>query len=224
MISVAKTNLNNELNSFINLENKVIKNDLYVNIIKAKNQKIDELIKKYNKGIFSNKLKLENNKITLKNITQINSISLEIDNFNLDFPISFILKVITYDGEIINYNIIPFSHNGLFKEYFELDKKQTSYFKVTNKDNIYFYSCRYDEKKFLLGNEIKLKPNEDYYFENDTLVFDDGLKHKEILAMYLPNKNSYEIKINKKVRFLEIIPVNDKKGLDKKFEKRLVIK
>jgi len=50
LIGVAKTNLNNEIKDFVNLKNEDYNNNLYVNVIKAKNQKIDKLILDYNEG------------------------------------------------------------------------------------------------------------------------------------------------------------------------------
>lgn len=223
LISVAKTNLNSDIEDFLKLEKKDKLNNLYINVIKAKNKKIDELIYKYNDGIIFNKLELKDNKVFFDNITQIKSIKLESDNYKTDFNLSYVIKITTYDGEIINSNIIPYNHNGLFGEYFDLNKNIISSFEITNKDNIYFYSCSFKKNEFKLGNELNLKFDEDYSFENNKLYFSEKVKHEEILVRYLPSFTSYEIEVNKKVRKIELIPLNDKKGIDKNIVKRLVI-
>lgn len=223
LISIAKTNLNNEIEDLFKLEKKDSLNNLFINIIKAKNEKIDKLILNYNDGISNNKIDFKNNRILFENIKQINKIKIEIENVETDISLSYLLKINTFDGENLNYNIIPYNHDGLFSEYFELIKKNKSNFEITNKENIYFYSCIFNNKIFKLGNELNLKYNVDYSFENNKLYFSENIKHDEIIVKYLPSFNSYEININKKIRTIELIALNDKKGIDYKIKKSLVI-
>ena len=212
LISVAKTNLNSEIDDFLKL-----------NIIKAKNKKIDKLVLNYNDGISNNKIDFKNNKILFENIKQINKVKIEIENIETDISLSYLLKVNTFDGENLNYNIIPYNHDGLFSEYFELLKKNKSNFEITNKENIYFYSCIFNDKNFKLGNELNLKYNTDYSFENNKLYFSENIKYDEIIVKYLPSFNSYEVNVNKKVRTIELVALNDKNGIDLKIKKSLVI-
>ena len=162
LISVAKTNLNNEVKDFINIKNENSLNKLYINIIKAKNKKIDDLILNYNDGIFNNKIEFKDDKIIFDYIRQINKIKLEIDNFDYSIPINFIIKINCYDSETLRLNIIPFNFNGLFSEYFDINKNNTSSYEINNKSSIYFYSCTYSNNIFKLGNEIILKEEIDY--------------------------------------------------------------
>ena len=94
---------------------------------------------------------------------------------------------------------------------------------IDNKENIYFYSCIFNDKNFKLGNELNLKYNTDYSFENNKLYFSENIKHEEIIVKYLPSFNSYEIHVNKKVRTIELVALNDKNGIDLKIKKSLVI-
>lgn len=223
LISIAKTNLNSEIDEFLKLEKTDILNNLFINIIKAKNEKIDKLVLNYNNGISNNKIDFKNNKILFENIKQINKVKIEIENIETDISLSYLLKINTFDGEVLNFNIIPYNHDGLFSEYFELIKKNKSNFEITNKENVYFYSCILNGKIFKLGNELKLKYNKDYSFENNKLYFSEDIKYDEIIVKYLPSFNSYEININKKVRTIELIALNDKNGIDYKIKKNLVI-
>lgn len=223
LISVAKTNLNSEIDDFLKLDKKDTLNDLFINIIKAKNKKIDKLVLNYNDGISNNKIDFKNNKILFENIKQINKVKIEIENIETDINLSYLLKVNTFDGENLNYNIIPYNHDGLFAEYFELLKKNKSNFEITNKENVYFYSCIFNNKNFKLGNELNLKYNTDYSFENNKLYFSENIKYDEIIVKYLPSFNSYEVNVNKKVRTIELVAINDKNGIDLKIKKSLVI-
>ena len=109
LISVAKTNLNSEIDDFLKLDKKDTLNDLFINIIKAKNKKIDKLVLNYNDGISNNKIDFKNNKILFENIKQINKVKIEIENIETDISLSYLLKVNTFDGENLNYNIIIFN-------------------------------------------------------------------------------------------------------------------
>lgn len=223
LIGVAKTNLNNEIKDFVNLKNEDYNNNLYVNVIKAKNQKIDKLILDYNEGLFNNKIEFKDNKIIFDNIKQINNIKLEIDNFNYDVPIDFVIKINCYDGESLKLNIIPFNYDGLFSEYFDISKNNSSSYEINNKNNIYFYTCSYNNQLFKLGNEVYLKEEIDYSFENNKLYFNNDIVYKELLVKYIPSYKNYEFNINKKVKSIELIPLNDKKNINVNFNKRLVI-
>ena len=223
LISIAKTNLNSEIDDFLKVEKADALNNLFINIIKAKNEKIDKLVLNYNNGISNNKIDFKNNKILFENIKQINKVKIEIENIETDINLSYLLKVNTFDGESLSYNIIPYNHDGLFSEYFELIKKNKSNFEITNKENIYFYSCIYNNKIFKLGNELNLKYNKDYSFENNKLYFSENIKFDEIIVKYLPSFNSYEVNIDKKIRTIELIALNDKNGIDQKIKKSLVI-
>jgi hypothetical protein len=223
LISIAKTNLNNEIDDLLKLDKKDTLNNLFINIIRAKNKKIDKLVLNYNDGISNNKIDFKNNKILFENIKQINKVKIEIENIETDISLSYLLKINTFDGESLSYNIIPYNHDGLFSEYFELIKKNKSNFEITNKENIYFYSCIFSDKIFKLGNELNLKYNVDYSFENNKLYFSENIKHDEIIVKYLPSFNSYEINVNKKVRTIELVALNDKNGIDLKIKKSLVI-
>lgn len=223
LISVAKTNLNNEIKDFTSISLDDFNNNLYTSVIKAKNKKIDKLILDYNQGIFNNKIKFENNKIIFDTIRQINKIKLEIDNFAYDIPIDFIIKINCYDGESIRQKIIPFNYNGLFSEYFNLNESNISNYEINNKNNIYFYTCHYNNQIFKLGNEIQLKEEIDYGFEDNKLYFNNDLQYRELLIKYIPSYKNYELDINKKVKSIELLPINDKKNINFNLIKRLVI-
>lgn len=224
VISCAKTNLNEEIKDFIELENPPLKTNLFLSVLEAKNKNIDKLVANYNKSIFDNKIEIdETNRKIFDNITSIGKLKLEIDNFNFDNPITYTIRINTYDGEIINYPIIPYSHSGLFKEYFNISEKEVSEFEVTNKENIFFYSCRYDQNGFVLGNELDYKYDKDYFFHENKLVLSEKIRDKEIIATFIPSNTAYEITVNKKIRSIELLPINDKQNIDKRLKKRLVI-
>lgn len=228
VISAAKNNLNEELKELVNYKSDFVKNQIYTSIINARNEKINKLIDLYNKSNSYNKIQFVNDTITFKNITTVDNLKLEIENFNYDVPINFELILYCYDGEIISKNIIPFNYSGLYSEYINLTETEEakSIFTVSNKNNIYFYSCTYTEKGFSLGTEIILEKNKDYSFDSEGhLVFDKtSLEYKEILIKYQPNENSYEItNLFKRLYKIELIVNNDKINFNGNLQKRLVM-
>lgn len=224
-ISVGKILLNDTIKDTLELPKVVTKKNLYNSVIQAKNEKIDYLIDLYNSANTYNRIKFIENKIQFSKITQIHRVKLEIENFNYDIPVRYALKTYSYDGEINTYNIIPFGFNGIYGEYLELDKENSTSFNINNKTNIYFYTCHYDSKKFNIGTEIHLEYDLDYVFdENGKIIIDTNrVKHKELLLKYQPGENVFDVKIDKKLYAIEIIAFNDKLGIDKKTKKSLVI-
>ena len=224
-ISSAKVILNENLNNILNLPQELENKNLYNSVIQAQNRKIDKLIDLYNQANTYNKIKFIDNKIQFDKITQLNKVKLEVSNFNYDYPIRYALKTYSYDGEKDIFNIIPFGFDGIFSEYLELEKESVTTFTVNNKTNIYFYSCHYTNKGFELGVPISLEYDLDYVFDEDGKLIIDVSKvnHKEILIKYQPGLNVFNLKINKKVYAVEIIAFNDKLGIDKKINKKLVI-
>lgn len=228
VISAAKNNLNEELKEISMYKSDFINNRIYTSIIKARNNKINNLIDMYNQSNSYNKIQFVDNKINFQSITTLDNLKLEIDSFNYDIPVNFQLVLYSYDGEIIQRNIIPFNYSGLYSEYINLKESEVpqTIFSVSNKDNIYFYSCNYTENNFSLGNEIKLTKNKDYSFDsNGRLIFDKNtVQHSEILVTYQPNENAYEITdLVKKLYKIELIAINDKMNINVKLKKRLVI-
>lgn len=227
VISACKNNLNEELKEMLNYKSDFVKSRIYTSIINAKNEKINKLIDMYNESNSYNKIQFVNNVINFKSITTVDDLKLEIENFNYDFPINFQFVLYGYDGEIITKDIIPFNYSGLYSEYIDINSDNIStVFPVSNKNNIYFYSCSYTDKGFSLGSEIKLKKNKDYAFDNNgKIVFDkDVMQYKEIIIKYQPNENAYEIKdILKRLYKIELIVNNDKMNVNDKFKKRLVM-
>lgn len=227
VVSAAKNNLNEELKELVQYKSDFVKSRIYTSIINAKNEKINKLIDMYNESNSYNKIQFVNNVINFKNITTVDDLKLEIENFNYDIPMSFQFVMYSYDGEIITKNIIPFNYSGIYTEYINIktDEPQ-SIFSVSNKNNIYFYSCHYTEKGFTLGSEIQLKKNKDYSFDNSgKIVFDkDLIQYKEIMVKYQPNENAYELKdIFKRLYKIELIVNNDKMNVNEKFKKKLVM-
>lgn len=227
VISSAKNNLNEELKELMQYKSDFINSRIYTSIINAQNEKINKLIDMYNQSNSYNKIQFINNVINFSSITTVDNLKLEIENFNYDIPINFELILYSYDGEMIVKNIIPFNYSGLYSEYINIDYDEPiSLFSVSNKNNIYFYSCTYNEKGFTLGSEIKLEKNKDYAFDKDgKIVFDkNSMQHKEILIKYQPNENAYEITdIFKRLYKIELTVNNDKMNLNGKFKKRLVM-
>lgn len=226
VVSAAKSNLNEELKEIANYKPDFTINQVYSSIINAHNKKINKLVDLYNNSNSYNKINFKDNVITFSNITTINSVKLEVDNFSYDIPIQFELIFYTYDNEIIKKNIIPFNFSGIYSEYIDLSTSEmpTSVFSVSNKNNLYFYSCSYSQNKFQLGNEISLEYNKDYSFDkNGKIVFDkEECEHNEILIMYQPNENAFELDIFKKIYKIELIPINDKIEINHMLKKRLV--
>lgn len=227
VVSSAKNNLNEELKELMQYKSDFIKSRIYTSIINAKNEKINKLIDMYNQSNSYNKIQFTNNVINFQNITTVDNLKLEIENFNYDIPMNFQFVMYSYDGEIITKDIIPFNYSGLYSEYIDINLTEPkSIFSVSNKNNIYFYSCTYTEKGFVLGNEIKLEKNKDYDFDGSgKLVFDKNvMQYKEILIKYQPNENAYEItNILKRLYKIELIINNDKMNFNGNFKKRLVM-
>lgn len=227
VISAAKNNLNEELKELMQYKSDFVKSRIYTSIINAKNEKINKLIDMYNESNSYNKIQFTNNVIDFKSITTVDDLKLEIENFNYDIPMNFQFVMYSYDGEIITKDIIPFNYSGLYSEYIDINSDVLeSIFSVSNKNNIYFYSCSYTEKGFTLGSEIKLEKNKDYAFDkNGKIVFDkESIQHKEFIIKYQPNENAYEIKdIFKRLYKIELIVNNDKMNVNEKFKKKLVM-
>lgn len=227
VVSAAKNNLNEELKELMQYKSDFINSRIYTSIINARNEKINKLIDMYNQSNSYNKIQFVNNVINFSNITTVDNLKLEIENFNYDIPMNFQFVLYGYDGEIITKDIIPFNYSGLYSEYINLSLDEPkSIFSAANKNNIYFYSCTYTDKGFSLGTEIKLERNKDYSFDNNGhIVFDkEIMQYKEILIKYQPNENAYEITdILKRLYKIELTINNDKMNLNDKFKKRLVM-
>lgn len=226
VISCVKNALNDELQKSLDYKIDPYNLNIYTSVIQAKNNHIDELIKLYNNSNTYNKLRFKDNIINFSSITTIEKIKLEIEGFDYSIPMEFNLIFYTYDGEVIKKEILPYDYDGLYNEYFLLSEKNKSIFPVANKNNIYIYSCNYDDKKFELGNELtELEKNIDYTYDfNGYLVFDkEKVQHKEILVKYQPNQNSFELAINKRCKKIELEVVNDKLGIQNKLIKELVL-
>lgn len=227
LISAAKNNLNEELKELMQYKSDFVKSRIYTSIIDARNDKINKLIDMYNESNSYNKIQFINNIINFKSITTVDDLKLEIENFNYDIPMNFQFIMYSYDGEIITKDIIPFNYSGLYSEYINIKSDNLkTIFSVSNKNNVYFYSCNYTNKGFSLGSEIKLQKNKDYSFDNSgRIVFDkDIIQHKEIIVKYQPNENAYEIKdIFKRLYKIELIVNNDKMNVNEKFKKKLVM-
>lgn len=228
VISAAKNNLNEELKELMQYKSDFVQSRIYTSIIDAKNEKISKLIDMYNQSNSYNKMQFVNNVIVFPNITSVDDLKLEIDNFNYDIPINFQLVLYSYDGEIITKNIIPFNYSGLYTEYINMNEQSQpkSIFSVSNKNNIFFYSCIYTNKGFTLGSEIHLIKNKDYSFDNNgNIIFDkEIIQHKEIIIKYQPNENAYELRdIFKRLYKIELIVNNDKMNINEKMKKRLVM-
>ena len=228
IISCAKSNLNEELKKLVAYKPDFINNQVYSSIIDAKNNKISKLVDLYNNSNSYNKLLFKDNTINFSNITTIDSVKLEIDNFSYDIPLNFQLVMYAYDGEIIYRNIIPFNFSGIYSEYIDLKNSESSssLFTVSNKNNIYFYSCVYTKDKFELGRELNLKYNKDYSFDKEGhLIFDkEQTEYDEVVIMYQPNENAFEItNLLKRLYKIELIVDNDKIDINRNFTKRLVL-
>lgn len=226
-ISTTKQLLNEEIEFCSKITEPTFGVNLKAALINAKENKIEKLIDTYNSSNTYNKTKFnEKNEINFDKITTIKKMSLEIENFDYEVPISIKAVFTTHDGEIISKNIIPFNFNGLYKELISTNEFSTSKFKVANKDNIYFYTCDYGEGFFIMGKEIKLTLKKDYDFDiNGNLVFlGNRLAEQKLIIMYHPNENAYEIDINKKLLKVSLETENDFIGYLKNKIKRMVIK
>lgn len=223
IISSCKNNLNEEIRYCSELTDFKNNDTLYKNIIYAKNQKISNLIDMYNDSNTYNKIMFKDNVIKFSKTTFIKKIKLDIENFNYDIPIQYKIVFYTYDGEIIEHNIIPYNYNGLFNEYLPKNIDKTT-FKVANKDSIFVYNCIYNYKGFTLGKELKLKRKLQYDFDNGYLIFDrNKIDDEEIFVKYQPNEDAFEFDINKKIVKIELKVMNDKLDSDKKYQKKLVM-
>ncbi|MGL5962843.1 MAG: hypothetical protein ACRCZ2_00355, partial [Fusobacteriaceae bacterium] len=174
----------------------------------------------HNKTQFS-----QENKITFEKITTIKRASLEIESFDYETPIDIKLVFNTNDGEVLMYDVIPYDYNGLYKELLVFEEFNTTRFKVANKDNLYFYTCEYGEDYFVMGKEIKLQRRKDYDFDFDgRLVFvGNRLEKQNVVVMYQPNENAYEIPLDKKLISVDLVIENDFTNFAKNKTKRLVV-
>jgi hypothetical protein len=224
-ISCFKNFLNNELKVCENLVDVETNTNYFISLLNAKNQKIDKLVDLYNESNTYNKIKFVDNAITFDKITTIETIRVEIDDFDYLYPIGFTISFTTFDGEIITKDIIPFNYNGLYNEFINLSETVQSTFKVANRKDIYFYSCEYNEKYYSLGSELTLVKGKHYDFSTDGyIVFDtDVLSDNQIIMKYQPNENSFELEINKKIVSVALTPVNDFLSISDTYTKRLVI-
>lgn len=224
IISCCKTNLNEILTYCMGLQNVEKNNQLFSAMIKGKNKKIDNLIDLYNNANTYNKIYFNNNKILFPKTTFIKSLQIEFENFDFFYPINYKMYIYTYDQMILEYDILPYNYSGLYSEYFDKDKNEST-FKVANKNTIYIYNCLYNEKGFQLGEELKLNYKKQYGFKDDHLILDRELiPYNDLVVKYQPGEeNSFKFEINKKIAKIELEAINDKLSLDKKIKKKLVI-
>ena len=223
IISCCKTNLNEEISYCLNLQNTKKNNNLFTSIINSKNKKIDNLIDLYNNSNSYNKIYFNDNKIEFSKTNFIKSVKIEFDNFDYFYPISYKMIVHTYDKTIYEYDILPFNYSGLYSEFFDEEKNEST-FKVSNKNTIYIYNCIYNNDYFQLGTELSLKYNYHYTFKDDYLILDRELiTDKQLVIKYQPGENSFEFDLNKKIVKIELKAIDDKLNIEKKIKKKLVI-
>lgn len=224
-VSVSKSYINEYLTYISGIKDNLENNSLYISKIESKKSKIENLIQTFNNSYSKNKITFENNLIEFDYLRIIEKLKLEIDNFDYSIPINFSLRLYCYDGEIAEYNIIPFNFNGIYSEYLDIENNK-SIFKVSNKDSLYFYNCIYTEEGFRLGTEINLEKGKDYVFnEEGKLEIDfDRISYKNLLVKYMPNENAFEFdKINKKVFKIELSVKNDKIKISDKLIKKVIL-
>lgn len=225
-ISCLKQIINEELKYCSGIIKPEINKNLSAALVAAKENKIDKLIDIFNNNNTYNKTQFSSeNKISFDKITTIKKASLEIENFDYECPITISLTFNTNDGEVITSDIIPYDYNGLYKELVEFKELKTSRFKVANKNNIYFYTCDFGDGYFVMGKEVKLTIGKDYDYDLDGyLVFmGSRLENQNIVLMYQPNENAYEIDIDKKLVSVELSIENDFTGFTTNKIKRLVV-
>ena len=225
-ISCLKQLINEEVKYCSTIIKPEVNKNLLAALITAKENKIDKLVDIFNNNNTYNKTQFsEDGKISFKKITTIKEASLEIENFDYECPVTITLVFNTNDGEVIASNVIPYDYNGLYKELVQVKEFSKSRFKVANKSNIYFYSCDFGDGYFQMGKEIKLTQGKDYDYDLDGyLVFlGSRLDDQNILIMYQPNENAYEIQIDKKLISVELVIENDFTNFTKNKIKRLVI-
>ena len=223
IISCCKTNLNEEITYCLGLKNTNKNSNLFSSLIESKNRKIDNLIDLYNNSNSYNKINFVDNNIDFSKTSYIKKVKIEFENFNYELPLSYKMRVYTYDNIISEYNILPYNYYGLYSEFFD-EGKSESIFKVANKNTIYIYNCIYNENGFQLGKELKLNYNHEYCFKNDYLILDRELiQDKQLLIKYQPGENSFEFELNKKIVKIELEAVDDKMNFDKNIKKKLVI-
>lgn len=225
VLSFIKVNLNKDV-AYCNLTN-INEDDyttnLYSSLIKAKTQKIENMVDLYNLNYTNNKLKLEQNKYHFDFPNKIFNLKLEVDNFNYDIPIKFKINLINGKDNIFSDYIIPYNYNGLYKEYLSKDKKEST-FKVGDKNNVIFYNCEYTDKGFVIGKQLNLKYNTDYGFTKDGKISIDRERvTDELFIIYQPNANVYEVNLNKTVTDVLIEIEDNKLKIDKNLEKRVVL-
>ncbi|MGL5712404.1 MAG: hypothetical protein ACRCX2_05240 [Paraclostridium sp.] len=225
-ISCLKQLLNEEIKFCSNIVKPEVNKNLSSALITAKENKIDKLVDIFNNNNTHNKTQfLENNKITFEKITTIKKASLEIESFDYETPIEINLVFSTNDGEMLSYDVIPYDYNGLYKELVKIEEFSSSKFKVANKDNIYFYTCEFGEDYFVMGKEITLqrKKDFDFDFEGRLVFLGTRLSKQNLVIMYQPNENAYEIDLDKKLTSVELFIGNDFTGFTKNKIKRLVV-
>ncbi|MGL6101025.1 MAG: hypothetical protein ACRC0G_15560 [Fusobacteriaceae bacterium] len=225
-ISCLKQILNEEIKFCSGITKPEINKNLSSALITAKENKIDKLVDIFNNNNTHNKTQFsQENKITFSKITTIKKASLEIESFDYENPVEIQFVFNTNDGEVLVFDIIPYDYNGLYKELLVFEEFNKTKFKVANKENIYFYTCDCGEGYFVMGKEIKLQRKKDYDYDLDgRLVFTGGrLEGQNIIIMYQPNENAYEIELGKKLISVELIVKNDFVDFMKNKTKRLVV-
>lgn len=225
-ISCLKQTINEEVKYCSGITKPEINKNLSAALVAAKESKIDNLVDIFNNNNTYNKTQFsEENKISFDKITTVKKASLEIENFDYECPITISLVFSTNDGEVVAADIIPYDYNGLYKELVEFKELNKSKFKVANKNNIYFYTCDFGDGYFVMGKEIKLIKGKDYDYDlNGYLVFiGSRLENQNIILMYQPNENAYEVKIDKKLVSVDLVIENDFTGFTTNKIKRLVV-
>lgn len=223
-LSVAKVNLND---MFTNCSNVKYINFSNINetTIFAKSKKIDEMIEYYNNSNTFTSYTFKNNLISFDTLKKIKKLQFNIENFNYELPLEFKIKIYCSDKFIIEKDIVPFNYNGLYNEFFIPEEKQQSLFKIANKNNVIFYTCVYNNKRFEIGNEIDLEKNKDYSFNKDgyLVINNKFIKNENLLIKYQPTVESFEIEINKMVSKVEIIVNNDLLKVSDQLEKKIEV-
>lgn len=223
-LSSAKVNLNGMFSSCLNLTEINFTNFNETTIF-SKSKKIDDMITFFNNSNTFTTFTFKNNLITFDTLKKIKKLQFNIENFNYELPLEFKIKIYCSDKTVIEKDVIPFNYNGLFNEFFKLDDKIKSLFKVSNKNNVIFYSCTYSNKSFEIGNDLKLEKNKDYHInkESNIVLNKKFIKNENILAKYQPTTEAFEIDINKMVSKVELIINNDLLKISDQLEKKIEV-
>ena len=207
-ISMQKTFLNSSLSFSGSLADPMpmpAEGSFYENFLKAKKEKIDGLVDMYNSSVASGKYAFDSGgNIYFGYPKKINSVRLEVDNYNFTIPVRFKVTLDYYGKEAESFYIIPFNFSGIYGEFVDLSETDSTLFKASEFNHFYVYKAFYSESTYSIGSRLSFEEGLHYNVVNNKIYFEKENIGVDFVIKYLPSTNAFEFFPKEKVSSIHL--------------------